>query len=426
MNASAAPSDNSEPYPLRWKALVVLSLSLLIISLDNTILNTALPSVRDDFGASASDLQWIVDSYILVFAGLLLAAGSLGDRFGRKRALQIGLIIFAAGSVLSALAPSIGALTASRALMGIGGAFIMPSTLSIITVMFPKGERAKAIGIWGAISGLGIVLGPLAGGALLEVFDWSAVFWINVPIAAVALIAGRRLVPESRDPNARPLDPAGAALSIVGLTAVVWAIIEAPLRGWLDPTVLIATGIGLLALGAFAAWQRAATNPMLDLAVFKNARFSAASAALSLLFAALLGTVFLLTQHLQSVLGYGALEAGLAITPLGVSVIPASAISGKLTGRVGSKVMVSFGMATVAAGLLILASVSTESGYGPVALSIVLMGAGIGTAMAPATAAIMGSVPIEHASVGSAMNDTSRMVGGAFGVAILGSVLSSG
>jgi EmrB/QacA subfamily drug resistance transporter len=424
MSQHAEVASSKEPYAKRWKALIVLALSLLIISLDNTILNTALPALRDDLGASGGDLQWIVDAYILVFAGLLLTAGSLGDRFGRKRALQVGLTVFAVGSISSALATSVDALTASRALMGIGGAFIMPSTLSIITVMFPPGERAKAIGAWGAISGLGIVLGPLAGGALLEVFDWSAVFWLNVPIALIAIVAGLKLVPESRDPVARRIDLPGAVLSMVGLTAIVWAIIEAPVAGWTDSSVLAAAGLGTAAMAAFLAWQRHTPHPMLDLSVFRNPRFSASSAALSLLFAALLGSVFLLTQHLQSVLGYSPLEAGLAITPLGIAVIATSIVSTRLAERHGAKVLVSLGMATVAGGLLVLAAVSADSGYAPIAASLVLLGLGIGMAMAPATDAIMGSVALEHSSVGSAMNDTTRMMGGALGVAIMGSVLS--
>ena len=418
--------NSTEPYPKRWRALIVLALSLLIISLDNTILNTALPSLRDDLDASGSALQWIVDSYLLVFAGLLLTAGCLGDRFGRKRALQFGLVVFAVGSAASALATSSEMLTATRALMGVGGAFIMPSTLSIITAIFPAEERGRAIGAWAAVSGMGIVLGPVAGGALLEAFNWSAVFWINVPIAAVAIAAGMRLIPESRDPQARPLDPGGAVLSIAGLTALVWAIIEAPERGWTDGPVLIAAGGGAVVMTAFVAWQRRSKHPMLDVSLFRNRRFSAASVTVSLLFASLLGTVFILTQHLQSVLDYDALGAGLRITPLGAGVVVASAASARLTDRVGSKVIVATGMTVIGLGLLTLSLATVDSGYGLIAVSLVVMGLGIGLTMAPATDAIMGSVPVSHASVGSAMNDTTRMVGGALGVAVLGSVLSHG
>ena len=418
--------SNSQPalYANRWKALVVLGLSLLLISLDNTILNTALPSLRDDLDASASELQWIVDSYLLVFAGLLLTAGSLGDRFGRKRALQFGLAVFAFGSIGSALAESTTALIASRALMGVGGAFIMPSTLSILTAIFPPDERPKAIAAWAAVSGIGIVLGPLAGGILLEFFSWSSVFWVNVPLVAVALIAGMRLIPESRDAESRALDPVGAGLSIAGLATIVWSIIEAPERGWTSPVILAGLAFGALTVAAFVVWERRTPFPMLEMDLFRNPRFSAASAAISLVFAALLGIVFVLTQHLQSVLGNDALEAGLRITPLGVGVILGSGLSTKLVSRHGAKVPVVSGLATISAGMVVLSTVSVSSGYAPVGLSVVLMGLGIGLAMAPATDAIMGAVSIDHASVGSAMNDTTRLVGGVFGVAILGSVLS--
>ena len=418
--------NSTEPYDRRWQTLIVLTLSLLIISLDNTILNTALPSLRDDLEASGSALQWIVDSYLLVFAGLLLTAGALGDRFGRKRALQFGLLVFAAASSASALATSSEMLTATRALMGVGAAFIMPSTLSIITAIFPAEERGKAIGAWAAVSGLGIVLGPVVGGALLEFFGWSSVFWVNVPIAAVAVLAGIRLIPESRDPDARRLDPVGACLSIAGLTGLVWAVIEAPERGWGDPAILAAAAAGALVMAAFVAWQRHSTNPMLDVKLFRDPRFSAASITVSLMFAALLGIVFILTQYLQSVLDYDALGAGLRITPLGLGVIVASAASARFTDRVGAKLIVAGGMTVISAGVAGLSLVTATSGYGLVAISLVVIGVGIGMTMAPATDAIMGSVPISHASVGSAMNDTTRMVGGALGVAVLGSVLSHG
>jgi EmrB/QacA subfamily drug resistance transporter len=414
------------PYAKRWKALIVLGLSLLLISLDNTILNTALPSLRDDLGASASELQWIVDAYLLVFAGLLLTAGSLGDRFGRKRALQFGLSVFALGSIGSALAGDTATLIASRALMGVGGAFIMPSTLSIITAIFPADERPKAIAAWAAVSGIGIILGPLAGGALLEFFSWSSVFWVNVPIVVVALIAGSRLIPESRDAESRALDPLGAALSIAGLGVIVWSIIEAPEAGWSDPSILVGLGLGAVLTAAFVAWERRTPQPMLELALFRNRRFTAASASISLVFAALLGIVFVLTQYLQSVLGHDALGAGLRITPLGLGVIVASAASAQITARRGAKLPVVAGLTAIAAAMAVLSTVTVDSGYGLVALSLVLMGGGIGLAMAPATDAIMGAVSIDHASVGSAMNDTTRLVGGVFGVAIIGSVLSGG
>src|SRR3954454_6798952 len=287
--------------PRRWWTLAVLCLSLLVIGLDNTILNVALPTLQDDLGASASQLQWIVDVYMLVFAGVLLTAGSLGDRFGRKRALTFGLVAFGAGSLLSALAGSAEALIATRALMGIGGAFIMPSTLSILTATVPAHERGKAIGIWAGCSGIGIAIGPVAGGWLLEGHGWGAIFLVNLPIVLLALIAGRFLVPESRDESAPRLDLAGFGLSFAGLTALVWALIEAPSRGWTDGAVLGALAGAALGLAAFVAWERRAPQPMLPIHFFRNPRFSASSAAVTLAFFALFGVIFFLTPYLQFV-----------------------------------------------------------------------------------------------------------------------------
>src|SRR5215218_6401923 len=271
-------TDQPTPDPRRWWILAVLCCSLLVVSIDNTILNAALPALQKDLGASASQLQWIVDGYMLVFAGLLLTAGSLGDRFGRRRALTFGLVVFGAGSTLSALAPSSSALIASRALMGVGGAFIMPSTLSILTNVFPSRERAKAIGIWTGIAGLGIAVGPVAGGWLIEHLDWSAVFLVNLPIVVAALVFGRMLIPESSDPASPKLDVGGFALSTTGLVALVWGIIEGPSRGWTSPAILAAGAVAFGLLAAFAVWERRVAEPMVDLKLFRNARFSAASA----------------------------------------------------------------------------------------------------------------------------------------------------
>jgi EmrB/QacA subfamily drug resistance transporter len=367
-----------------------------------------------------------MDAYVLVFAGLLLAAGSLGDRFGRRRALQFGLVVFALGSVSSALSGSSEMLIASRALMGVGGAFIMPATLSIISNIFPAEERGKAIAAWAAVSGLGIVLGPIAGGVLLESFNWSAVFWVNIPLIAVALVAGRALIPESRDPDPWPIDLPGVALSIGALVSLTWAIIEAPGRGWMDPTVLGVFGAGAVMAAAFIAWELRTPTPMLEMRLFRNPRFSAASASLTIAFASMMGVIFLFTQYLQSVLGYTALEAGVAMLPTGVSLIIAAPISAKLDARFGTKLVVAGGLATVALGLGIGAALDVSSSYLQVAASLAAFGAGMGLCMAPTTDAVMGAVPLEMAGVGSAMNDATRMVGGALGIAILGSVASSG
>src|SRR3954469_16024963 len=302
--------------PRRWWTLAVLCLSLLVIGLDNTILNVALPTLQDDLGASTSQLQWIVDVYMLVFAGVLLTAGSLGDRFGRKRALTFGLVAFGAGSLLSALAGSAEALNTTRALMRSGGAFIMPSTLSILTATFPAHERGKAIGIWAGCSGIGIAIGPVAGGWLIEHASWSWIFLVNLPIVTLALLAGHFLVPESRDDSKPRLDLRGFALSFVALSALVWGLIEAPSRGWTDALVLASFAFAALTLATFVAWERRAPEPMLDMKLFRNPRFSASSASISLAFFALFGMIFFLTQYLQGVLGYTAFEAGLWTMPV--------------------------------------------------------------------------------------------------------------
>ena len=331
----------------------------------------------------------------------------------------------ALGSGLSALATSPEMLIATRALMGVGGAFIMPSTLSIITAVFPSNERAKAIGIWAGVSGLGIAIGPVAGGWLIEHASWNAVFLVNLPFVVAALTAGRWLVPESKDPAAPRLDLPGFALSIAGLTTLVWAIIEAPSRGWTNPTILAAFGIAAGILGTFMAWELRAAQPMLDVRLFRNPRFSGASAAITLVFFSMFGTIFFLTQYLQGVLDYSALEAGIRVTPVAAGLILGGPISAKLAERFGTKRVVAGGLVLVAAGLSIVTQFHVDSGYGIVAAHLLVLGFGMGMAMAPATESVMGSLPIEKASVGSAVNDMTRTTGGALGVAILGSLLAS-
>jgi EmrB/QacA subfamily drug resistance transporter len=419
-----APTSG-KAFERRWWTLAVLSVSLLVISLDNTILNVALPTIERDLDATAGDLQWIVDSYTLVFAGLLLTMGSLGDRFGRRLALVVGLGIFGAGSLWSALAPSADALIASRALMGIGGALIMPSTLSVLTNVFPAHERAKAIGIWAAVAGLGIAIGPVAGGWLIEHFDWSAVFLVNLPIVVLALAAAPALVPESRDPAQSRLDPLGAVLSTAGLGLLTWAIIEGGGRGFTDATVLGGFAIAAAALAAFVAWELRTSSPMLDVRLFRVRRFSGASISIALVFFSLFGAIFFLTTYLQNVMDYDALGAGVRITPIAVGLVLGGPISAKLAARIGTRNVVTAGLVVVAAALLLLSLADAGSGYGLIAASIVLLGFGMGTTMAPATESIMSSLPLAHAGVGSAMNDTVRMVGGTLGVAVLGSLLSS-
>ena len=417
--------EHAEGYERRWWILGVLCLSLLVIGLDNTILNVAIPTLVRDLGASNSQLQWIVDAYTLVFACLLLTAGSLSDKYGRRSALALGLVIFGFGSMASAFAGSATTLIFTRALMGVGGALIMPSTLSILTNVFPAEERGRAIGIWAGVSGLGIGIGPVVGGWLLTHFWWGSVFLVNVPVVIFALIAGRLIIPNSKDPSAPRLDPVGAVLSIVGLFALVYGIIEAPSNGWTDPMILVSFTVAAIVLASFVVWERRSDHPMLNLEFFKNPRFTAANISITLVFFALFGSLFFLTQYLQFVLGYSALQAGYRVAPIALVLIVVSPITGRLVNRVGNKILVVFGMAVVAGGLWFLSTATIDSGYGHVLISIMILGTGMALAMTPATESIMGSLPLAKAGVGSAMNDTTRQVGGALGVAILGSVFAS-
>jgi len=415
----------------RWFTLLVLCLSLMVIGIDNTILNVAIPTLAKPtsaggLGASASELQWIVDAYTIVFAGLLLTSGSLGDRFGRYRALTIGLVIFGLGSVSSAFAPSATVLIGTRALMGIGASAIMPATLSILTNVFhdPR-ERAKAIGVWAGVSAVGIAIGPIAGGVLLQHFWWGSVFLVNVPVVIIALVAGYLLVPDSRDPAAGRLDPLGSILSIAGLSVLLWAIIEGPSNGWGSPSVLGGFVVGGAVLTGFFVWELKCANPMLDVRFFENPRFSAASGAITLAFLALFGTIFLLTQYFQQVLGYSTVEAGAVFLPQSIVLMIFAPMSTRWVRMFGNKAVVATGLFVLAVALALMATFQTDSsGYlviGVTALSAL----GMAHVVAPATESIMGSLPRAKAGVGSAMNDTTRQVGGAVGVALLGSILAS-
>jgi EmrB/QacA subfamily drug resistance transporter len=409
----------------RWWILLVLCFSLLVIVLDNSILNVAIPTIVRELDATNSDLQWIVDSYTIVFAGLLLTAGSLGDRYGRRPALQFGLAIFGLGSLLAALSGSADELIATRAFMGIGGAFIMPATLSIITNVFPARERGKAIGIWAATAGVAVALGPLTGGFLLEHFYWGSVFLVNLPIVAVGLVAGVFLIPDSKDPNPLRLDPVGAVLSIVGLSALLYAVIEGPDQGWTDPTTLMSFAFGGIVLAAFFVWELRSDHPMLDLSFFKNPRFSVASGAIAVTFFAMFGSIFVLTQYLQFVLGYSPLETGVRLLAFAVPMMIFAPLSPRFVERLGAKVVVTTGLALMATGLLLSTGLDQSSSYGAIAWRMAVMATGMALTMAPATDAIMGSLPLAKAGVGSAVNDTTRQIGGAVGVAVVGSVFSS-
>jgi MFS transporter, DHA2 family, multidrug resistance protein len=409
----------------RWLVLGVMCLSLLLIVMDNTIVNVALPTLQRDLDASTTQLQWVVDAYILVFAGLLLTMGSLGDRFGRRGALAIGLSVMGTASILSSFADSADQLIATRALMGVGGAMIMPATLSIITNVFTdRRERAQAIAIWSATAGAAVAIGPVTGGWLLEHFWWGSVFLVNVPVVVVALVLGQLFVPTSRDPSAPPIDVVGALLSIAGLVVLVWAIIEGP-GGWTNPEILGAFALSAVLLGIFVVWERRVRFPMLDVGFFRNPRFSAASGAIMLTFFAMFGSLFLLTQFLQSILGYTPLEAGIRLLPMAGVMLVISPLSAKVVERIGSKIVVATGLSVGAVGLIIASRLTAGASYPEVLVALVVLAAGLALVMPPATESIMGSLPLAKAGVGSAVNDTTRQVGGALGVAVLGSVMSS-
>ena len=421
-------SDELDPHvhDRRWVILGVLCMSLLIIVIDNTILNVAIPSLIRDLDASNSQIQWIIDSYVIVFAGLLLTTGSMSDRFGRKGALQAGLVLFALGSIASASVDTANQLIFTRAFMGVGGALIMPSTLSILTNVFrnPK-ERGRAIAIWAGFSGIAVALGPMTGGFLLEHFSWQSVFWVNVPVAATALILGAFIIPKSRDPRQRRLDPLGAVLSIAGLATLLFGIIEGPSKGWSSTEVVIAFGIAIVMLTAFVLWERHTESPMLDMSLFKNPRFTAASTTITLVFFSLFGSMFLITQYWQLVDGYSPLEAGVRLVPWAVTMMIVAPLSARLVEKVGTKRIVLVGIGLVMVGLALASTIEPHTAY-PQAISyFMIMAAGMAMTMAPATESVMGSLPRQKAGVGSAVNDTTRQVGGALGVAIIGSAVSS-
>ena len=405
----------------------MLCLSLLVIIVDNSILNVALPRLQEDLHATFSQLQWMVDSYTLVFACLLLTAGSLGDRFGRKGALQFGMVVFGLGSLLSAFATTPSHLIVTRALMGIGGAFIMPSTLSLITNVFPPEERGRAISYWAAIAGIGVALGPVSGGLLLERFYWGSIFLVNLPIVVIALVAGGILLPKSSDPAHPRLDLVGAALSITGLFALVYAIIDGPLDGWGSTRIISSFVVAVVLLGAFAWWESYTSHPMLNIEFFKNPRFSAASSGLMLIFFAMFGATFLLTQYLQFVMGYSPLRAGTALLPWAAIMLPVAPLSARLAERYGTKLVVGAGLSFATLSLVLMSTLpATNVSYvRDVLPRLVLLAVGMGLTMAPSTESIMGSLPRAKAGVGSAMNDTTRQIGGALGVAVVGSVMTS-
>lgn len=409
----------------RWWILAILCLSLVLVVLGNSVLNVALPKLSRDLGAGFTELQWIVDAYALAFGGLLLTMGALGDKFGRKGTLQVGLVVFMTGSLLAAGADAAWQLVALRVVMGIGAALVMPATLSVLATVFAPAERGKAIGIWAACSGIGAAVGPVVGGWLLQHFWWGSIFLLNVPVAAVALVAGARWVPTSRDPEGRRFDLLGAALTIVGLGALLFAVIEAPSLGWLQAPTLAAAITGVACLVGFVFWELRCKAPLLDVRLFRSPALSVGSSSIALTFFAMFGTFFIMTQYLQFVRGFSPLAAGLVSLPLPLGILAAAPNSDRVARRIGANRTVAAGMGLVTVGLAGLAFCGLTTPVWTILVLLAALGCGMGLATAPSTGSIMSALPPAKAGVGSALNDTSREVGGSIGIAVLGSLLNS-
>jgi EmrB/QacA subfamily drug resistance transporter len=406
--------------------LVSLLLAAFVINLDTTIVNVALPSLVRQLHASNSQLQWVVDAYNLLFAGSVLAAGSLSDRFGRKGMLLAGLSVFGLASIAGGLTSSPGQLIVARGVMGLGAAMVFPSTLSLISNVFTgRSERARAIGLWGAITGAAIALGPIVGGWLLEVFDWTSIFFAMAPIAAAAGALVARYVPSSRDPNAQRTDRAGFVLSTATIGVLVYTIIEAPTYGWGSARTIAGLALSAVLLVAFVTWEARTDAPMLDVSLFRNLRFSAASVSVAISFFALSGFIFLVTQYFQFFKNYGPLSTGVRLLPVASCVAISSVVGAKLAVRLGTKLVVGTGLLLMAGFYLWVTGVSASTAYFTIALQMVVLGTGMGLTSAPATEAIMGVVPTAKAGVGSAVNDATRLLGGTLGVAVIGSVFAS-
>ena len=414
-----------EVYERRWAILAVMSLSLVIVILNNVTLNVALPELSKELNADNTDLQWMVDAYALIFGGTLLVMGAIGDRFGRKPALQLGLIMVAITSGATAMYASTSEhVILARAVMGLGAALVMPATLSVVVVVFPSEERGKAVGIWAAMAGAGAPIGLIVGGWSVENYGWEMVFWINVPVIVLALILGFFLVPNSRDSQKRPLDLFGSLLSIGALLSILYAIIEAPNAGWTSTETLGIGALGVLLTLAFIKWERTTEHPMLPISLFGKMGFTMGLVAISLAFFVMFSFMFTQMLHFQLVRGHTALAAAIRFIPLPLGLMPAAANSDKLVAKFGNNNVVALGLTLVCAGMLLFTTVEVGTEYLRIALTFFILGLGMGLTMAPSTTLVMDSIPEDKAGVGSATNDASREVGGALGIAIGGSVLN--
>ncbi|MER5885929.1 MFS transporter [Streptomyces sp. NPDC001941] len=429
MTATAAetPTAPAGGHPQRWLILGVICLAQLTVLLDNTVLSVAIPSLTRELDASTADIQWMINAYSLVQSGLLLSAGNAADRYGRKLMLVTGLAVFGVGSLAAGLAQDSGQLIAARAGMGIGGALLMTTTLAVVVQIFDDTERVKAIALWSTVSSLGFAAGPLIGGLVLDHFWWGAIFLVNIPVAVIGLVAVVALVPESKHRAGDRPDLPGALLSTLGMTAVVFAIITGPEHGWTSSRVVLSALAGLLFLGAFVWWELRTEHPMLDLHFFRNKRFVGAVAGAILVAFGMTGSLFLLTQHLQFVLGHGPLQAGLRTAPLALTVVllNLTGLGPRLVGRLGTPATIALGMALVAAGLAAIAVLGGRHGYAGMLAGLVVMGAGVALSMPAMANAIMSAIPPEKAGVGAGINGTLAEFGNGLGVAVLGAVLNS-
>ncbi|MEV8552468.1 MFS transporter [Streptomyces glaucescens] len=421
-----SPADTRGGHPQRWLILAVICLAQLTVLLDNTVLNVAIPSLTEELGAGTSDIQWMINAYSLVQSGLLLSAGSAADRYGRKRMLITGLALFGAGSLVAGLADSTAQLIAARAGMGVGGALLLTTTLAVAMQIFAPEEHPKAIGIWSAVNALGFATGPLIGGFMLDHFWWGAIFLVNLPVAALGLAAVLALVPESKNPQGDRPDLLGAVLSTIGMSSLVFAIISGPEHGWSSGRVLAGGTVAVVVLAVFGWWESRIPHPMLDMHFFRNRRFTGAVGGAVLITFGMGGALFLLTQHLQFVLGYGPLEAGLRTAPLALAVVVLnfSGLSAKWTTRLGTPVSVLLGMVLMSGGLVSIATLGS-GGYAGMLIGLVLIGVGCAVANPAMAHAIMSSIPPAKAGVGAGVNGTLAEFGNGLGVAVLGAVLNA-
>ncbi|MEU1228123.1 MULTISPECIES: MFS transporter [unclassified Streptomyces] len=416
-------------HPQRWLILGVICLAQLTVLLDNTVLSVAIPSLTSELHASTTDIQWMINAYSLVQSGLLLTAGNAADRYGRKKMLAAGLALFGLGSLAAGLAGSTAQLIAARAGMGVGGALLMTTTLAVVMQIFGDEERVKAIAIWATVASLGFAGGPLIGGVILNHYWWGMIFLINIPVAVVALVAVLKLVPESKNPQGERPDLLGALLSTIGMTSTVYAIITGPAHGWTSAEVLVPAAIGAVVLAAFALWELHTPYPMLDMHFFRNEKFVGAVAGAILVMFGMGGSLFLLTQHLQFVLGYEPLEAGLRMAPLALTVVALNltGVGPRIVMKLGTSPTVAVGMTLVAAGLASIALLGggTDGTYWGMLLGLVLMGIGLAVANPAMANAIMSAIPPEKAGVGAGINGTLAEFGNGLGVAVLGAVLNA-